>query len=386
MLTTLVSLPSATRASASRSGLLFGWVFVLTLVDVYVGLPVLLAWMFVMSGPLSLPRSQLAIFVLLTMKVAWIVGVHLAYNPAALTSILPLLGVDVILIASMLVRRDESFLRGMTWPVMVLFLVDVLFNVSTLALGTDPLGREPGARVEDILPRLGGVFGHAFYSINISIVALLFAALRGYRVMLLVAVANIALNGSFRGWLTLAIGILVVALLWARLGRWKIVTVGALAAAAVFAATVYSAQAAGELTGNFFRVHAWVTALGKIEENPVVGTHTFARGELPGIDESTIEDFGIAESAYLNYAVHYGLFPAIAHLGVVLLILLKCLRQLYQYRRREAPMAVYLAALLAGVVFIDSFYGTVLGQVLTTVVVGLFCLSYRPAVRPAPPR
>lgn len=378
------------RAPPTRSGLLFGIVLVASIFNAAFGLPALLTWMLAKSGRLALRRTDIPIVVVLLGKIAWLTVIHAIFKPQqSAFSLLQSLSVDFVLLAAFCVRKDDDFFEGLGRPLVALFMVDLLFNASSLVLGADPLGRVLGSRPDDVIPRLGGLFYHPFVSINISLMAILFSILRHQRFIGFLAVANIVMNGSFRGWVSLAVGVLVIALLRLRLGRLKFVIVCLLAAASVFVATIYSVRISEELTGNALRVYAWVTALAKIETSPWLGNHEFETGEYFSMSEDIIADWGIAESTYLGYGMHYGILPMLAHLVILLWVLLRCLRQV----RINPGMIQWLAALFAGVVFVDTFYGTLLGSVLTTTCFGLLCISYREsawltasAATPASPR
>ena len=366
-----------------KDGIVVGIILVLGLLDAAIGLPLLFLYLLLIGKKLSLERKYLPIVLLLLLKVFWITMVSIAYEDGAIFSYFRTISVDIMILLTIFLKKDKSFYRGLFIPIAVLFAVDLVFNIWTPLFGADPLGRVAVARPDDIIPRLGGIFFHPYYSINISFVVILFSMFMRYRLLLLLAIVNIAANGSYRASLTLIVLAAIYFLLMQRVKFKKLVAISVVMAAAVFAVTVVSISYLGRNSGNYYRVFAWVNAIENIMIHPIIGTHTFGTGELLNISEDTIKEFGIAESAYLDYALHYGIFPAIAHLTVILFIFSQRVKLLYSRNVNSSFNFQLVAAIFSGVVFIDTFYGgTVLGSMLTTMCYGLICISSRDVDKP----
>jgi len=64
---------------------------------------------------------------------------------------------------------DKNRLNAFLNPILLLFSVDLAFNVNSVLFGVDFFGRPSGLRPGDILPRLNGVFGNPMATVAIAI-------------------------------------------------------------------------------------------------------------------------------------------------------------------------------------------------------------------------
>jgi hypothetical protein len=360
-----------------KNGIIAGIILVVGLANEMVGLPLLFLYLLLTSKKLSLDRKYLPIVLLLQLKVLWITLVSIAYKDASILSYFRTIGVDMMIMLTILLKKDKNFYKGLFIPIAALFVVDLVFNIWTYSFGADLLGRLAMYRPGDIIPRTGGVFYHPYYSINISIVVILFSIFLRRRLLLVLSILNIVSNGSYRGSLTLIILAAVTFLLIRRAKFRTLVAISLVMVASVLALTVVSVSYIGSYSGNYYRVFAWVNAIENIGIHPIVGTHTFILGKLPSVSEYTIMEFGIAESPYLNYALHYGILPALVHLVVITFVFSQRVKSLYLQKKNRLHGFHIAAAIFAGVAFVDTFYGTVLGSMLTTMSNGLMCISSR---------
>ncbi len=365
-----------------KNGIVVGIILVLGLFGEAIGLPLLVLYLFLFGKKPSLNRKHLPIVLLILLKVLWITVVSIVYNHGTIYSYCQIISVDIMILLTIFIKKDKGFYKGLFVAIALLFAADLTFNIWIYLFGADPLGRIVGTRPDDFFHRTGGVFFHAFYSINISFIVILFSIFLRHRLLLLLAILNIASNGSYRGVLTLMVFAAICFLLMRRVKFKKLVVISIVMVAAVVAMTVISIDYLGRDSANYYRVFAWGNAIENIMIHPIVGTHTFSVGELSNINKDTFKEFGIAESAYLNYALHYGIFPAIAHLIVILFIFSQRVRLLYSRNVTGLFNFQFIGAAFSGVVFIDTFYGTVLGSMLTTMCYGLICISSRDVDKP----
>jgi hypothetical protein len=360
-----------------KDGIVAGIILVLGLLDAAIGLPLLFLYLILTGKKLSLNKNNGLIVSLLLIKVLWISLLFIYFKKGSFFCFFQTIGMDLMILLTFFLRKDEDFYRGLFSPIAVLFAVDFIFNIWSHLFGMDPLGRIAITRPDDIIPRVGGIFFHPFYSINISFIMILFSIYMRHRLLLLLAVANIATNGSYRGILTLIVLVVIYFLLTQGVKFKKLVTLSVAMVAIIFVIAIFSINYLGDNSGNYYRLFAWRNAIENIMINPIMGTHKFSIGELPNISKETIMDFGIAESTYLSYAMHYGILPAIIHFLVILFIFSQRVRLFYSRRVNSYSNFHLVAAVFSGVVFVDSFYGTVLGSMLTTMCYGLICISNR---------
>ena len=362
------------------TGLIFGLILVAGLANGMIGMPLTLGFLIITSRTLHWSGEAKILATLIALKGGWITGLLLLRGAPAPFSVVLLLSFDCALLITMLLRRPAVFTAGLSVPVLLLFVGDFSFNAWTMAFGSDPLGREAFYRPGDVLPRLGGLFSHPFYSINISVVAMLFSLMYWRsllcKVIFLAAFLNIASNGSMRGAVLLVVFFGVMFLLKRRVPFPALLIACILAAAGVFGITAFSTNYLPPGSGNHYRVFAWKNALSVVQAHPVTGYGSFQTGEIYAINEDTFQDYGIAESFYLDLAIRYGVFPAIMHFAILVFVFYISVRRLYIKGADESRLR-FIRSLFAGVAFVDSFYGTFLGSVLTSICFGVLQFTCR---------
>lgn len=193
-----------------------------------------------------------------------------------------------------------------------LLLIDAIFNLATLALGNDPLGRTLDLREGTFGKRLGGLFAHSFYSGSISICALT-ASLNNkkYRWITAIAFTNLFLAGS---WRLIIAGPLIAILLikWKNRSKAKTATFIAIASIAAVLSTIATSNIAGLLQNangsNDLRIFAWTNSIKNITNSPLIGNAFPNQQDLEGrINEEVIVENFISESWYLSTASTFGL-------------------------------------------------------------------------------
>lgn len=360
-----------------KHGIIVGIILVLGLFNEAIGLPVLFIYLILTGKKLTLERNNELICLLILLKICWITIIFVAFKDGSIYSFFQTIGMDLMILMAFLLRGDERFYKGFFIPIAMLFMVDFFFNSWTFLYDADPLGRIATMRPDDIMPRVGGIFFHPYYSINISFVTILFSLYLRHRLLLLLAVINMVWNTSYRSNLTLIILVAIIVLLRLRVKFEKLVAIAVAMVVAVFVVTYISVPYLSDYSGNYYRVFAWKNAIEFIRTDPIVGTHHLSVGNLPAISEDTIRDFGISESTYLSYALHYGIIPAILQLLLIMIIFKRRVRLLYLSRESGSYRFNFFAAIFAGVIFVDTFYGNILGSMLTTICYGFICISTR---------
>lgn len=210
-------------------------------------------------------------------------------------------------------RPDEKTISIFHWFVFIIFIIDMAFNVGGRALGQDLLGRVTDMREGLVAMRMGGIFGHSFYSGLISLTAI--TAMLGGRYSKIWAIfpaINLIMAGSWR--LTVAIPLILLFFIWKKRTYAKeILAVATLSILAVFT-TLQTSGFSGKNQmfindANTLRVFAWITAIQKISASPLTGIGYPAEKiqEGIGMDNNLIDDSLIAESWYLSSAITFGL-------------------------------------------------------------------------------
>jgi hypothetical protein len=218
---------------------------------------------------------------------------------------------------------DKHTVRRFGHLLIALFLVDLTFNLFTLATGADILGRQLDARDGLIFGRGGGLFAHSFYSGSISIAALTTLASRGpVRWLLLLPVVNLLLAGSFRFAAALAI-LLLFSWGWqrrTRLADAALIVMCSLLLVAAVIATSDPTITGGSNQSNLFRLFAWMTAIDKIAMAPLfgVGFPNEAIIQEVGVSFETLDEHLVAESWYLSSAITFGIPYTVLYLAALI--------------------------------------------------------------------
>ncbi len=245
-------------------------------------------------------------------------------------------------------RPDKGSRRLFRRLALCLFLADLGFNLLGSYLGHDLLGREMDTREGVLSTRMGGLFGHSFYSGSISLATLVILLSAGRRrAWAVLPMLNLALAGSWR--LAVAIPLVLLFYVWTSRTFWKELAAILVFSAAAIVATVGSSGLVENdwmevNESNTLRVLAWVLAIDKIAESPLTGAGYPQDNTLDGISAQTIDESLTAESWYLGAALTYGL-PYMALRLVAVLV--------WYARGRRTPFG----QLVFPLVMVDLVYG-----------------------------
>jgi len=358
-----------------NKGFVFGLLLLASALNLTAGLIFILIYsLFVHFN--AIPRGRYAVIpYLLALKAVWIIGVDIVLSDRTFYHSLANISSDVIILLFLFVRVNSDFLKNTLLLVVSLFFVDIVFNFTTLLFGVDPLGRAVGARPDDILPRMGGVMGHPFYSVNISLLGMIAGIYLSNKKIIYLSVIALAINGTFRSPLILILLGVIYFLHVQSFRFYAKLIVYITFIAIVFIITALSGLIAVDESGNFLRLLAWDNAIRNIYENPLFGTHTFLSGSFDVMSADTIIDYGIAESMHLQVALDYGILPAVITILVLSIIMIQA-DSVYSSTAGKNHQ-VFASSVMASVMFVDSFYGTAYGSVLVTFIFVLLCISLK---------
>lgn len=352
---------------------MFGTLLALAQINLSFGLPLMLLSLIFFHKNIRIDETKMDIKVALFIKAIWIVLIWAFFKSNSFFVLMQTLSLDIILISLVFFRVDQSFLKGVATSVSALLILDFTFNLAIYFFGIDPLGRGGSLRPGDVIPRVGGLFGHPFYSVNIAVVGIFCGLILRSRPILLASIINLLMNGTFRSPLTLISFILFLIAVKYKTKLRTIVISSLIFAIAVISITVYTAGK-DEYGGNALRVIAWANSIENIVNNPILGTHTFRTDPIDDMSADIIVDYGIAESTYLQYALDYGVMPMILHLFIIFRMLSSNYSRFLVEARNDDVRR--LALILSAMIFTDTFYGTLFGSVLTTYFAGLMLISY----------
>lgn len=349
---------------SEKKGFIFGFILSVSQINIVYGLPFVLFFILLLSNKIELNKKNKFLFILLIFQILWLSAVFLLF-PSNLNHYIKNANIFIIILLVLISKFDLNFLIGLSKSLMILFLLDFSFNICTFFLGVDPLGRQPQLRPDDVVERLGGVFGHSFFSLNISFIGIIIAYIRKRRMVFLLALINIIIIGIFRGFILLLLIFVAFLVIKKGVSFIKLKVLSLLIATTVFVTTFYSVTL--QLSqSNLMRVYAWLLSFYNIIEFPIFGKHDFLYDDkFESVSFDTIYYYGITESQYLELAVHYGIITSI----VLLIIMYKLFKESYTNFRGsiQDDRFTRIALIASFILFTDLFYGSIFGSSLTTV-------------------
>lgn len=350
---------------SEKKGLFFGFILSISQINIVYGLPIILLLIVFLSDKIELKAKNKQLFYLLIFQILWMTAVFL-FLPSNLNHYIKNVNLFIIILLILISKFDLKFLIGLSKSLIILFILDFIFNLFSFFLGFDPLGRQPQMRPDDVVERLGGLFGHSFFSLNISFIGLIAAYILRKKSIFVLAIINILLIGILRGYLILLL--LIISFLFIKKGvsYLKLKAISLLFATTVFIGTFYTVTL--QLSqANLMRVYAWLISIIGISENIFVGKHDFMYDDkFDSVSFETIYYYGITESQYLELGLHYGLVSML----VLVIIMFKLFKKSYEAFNKSKVVDIKLnkiTLISTFIIFTDLFFGSIFGSTLTTV-------------------
>ncbi|MBT8556444.1 hypothetical protein G6663_03945 [Polynucleobacter paneuropaeus] len=399
------------------AGWVIGLLLLLTTVRQAVGLPLLLIYLIAIGGLVRPSKEYLVIAALLILKIVFISVIcknNLGdINALNLKEWFRRIVIDLILLMMVFIRLRPDIKKSFYYFCTTLFLFDLICNIYNhiqgISWGGIPLQIRPG----DWLGRSGGIFGHPFYSIDISLVALFTAFLLRNRYLvplLLTVVLNLVLAGSQRGMLALALVIILYALFYWRAKTIYIYLVSALIVGAVFLGVAEIAVHHPELVAHNERIFRWSYGYEALISNwQQVNNYLRLNPEVFIPQSSSLINspfylktplfFINAESYYLSEAVNYGLLVSLLSILIffrVYKINHKCNDALLKLSSDSGEISAasslqaspssslgstWIAFFLGFFIFLDGFYGYLMGVTFLIFFYAVVCFTDQSALK-----
>ncbi len=351
--------------TSENKGLFFGFILSISQLNIVYGLPVVLFFILLFSETKALKNKNKRLFFLLIFQIIWMTAIFLFF-PSNFNHYIKNINVFIIILLILISKFDLKFLIGLSKSLIILFIVDFIFNLFSFFLGFDPLGRQPQMRPDDVVERLGGIFGHSFFSLNISFIGLIASYISRKKVIFVCAIVNILLIGILRGYLILLLLVIAFYIVKKGVSYFKLKVISILFATSVFIGTFYTVSL--QLSqANLMRVYAWLISILGISENLLVGKHDFMYDDkFDSVSFETIYYYGITESQYLELGLHYGLLSMIALL-VIMFNLFSISYNSFKNSKVEDFKMNKITLISTFIIFTDLFFGSIFGSTLTTV-------------------
>jgi hypothetical protein len=394
------------------TGLIIGFLLLLMVVRQSIGLPLLFMYLIAIGGLVKPRKEYLVIAVLLIIKIIIITIIcknNLQdMNEPNLKEWFRRIIIDVILLFMIFIRLKPSIKKGFYYFCIALGILDLICNIYAHIHGVSwsgvPFDKRPG----DFFGRSGGFFGHTFYSINISLAAFFSALLLQNRYLaplLSLSAANLILAGSQRGPLALAVIVILSTFFYWRVKTIYIYLASASIVAVVFLGVANIAAHHPELVAHNQRIFLWgyghealisnwQHVSNYLRINPEVFITQTSNLMKSSLYLNTSLFFFNAESYYLSEAVNYGLLVSLLSIVIffrIYKINSKCSDALLKFISSNnekisatlSPKAkpIWFAPLLSLFIFLDGFYGYLIGATFITFFYAMVCFADQDALR-----
>ncbi|APC05327.1 hypothetical protein AOC10_01675 [Polynucleobacter asymbioticus] len=362
-------------------GIIIGLFLCLVIIRQAVGIPLLFLFILLAGRTIKPIKSYLLIALIMAFKILLISiivinnsnGLDLATGKIIYQRTVN----DIILLFMLFVALTVDNKKGFFHFCIFLFILDLLFNVYTYIYGVTPYGDIPNKRFYDIALRVEGIFRHPFYSILISVAALFVGFLERRKWLILLAIINILINGSERGYLILFFIAIFFPLIHFKVKEKYLNIVSVMMVTIIFGSVYYLANKLTGFMAHQDRISRWAAGFYSILINPfqISSWIRWMPQEFPEnlkfyptIEQSYFQMN--AESLYLSQAVNYGMLICLVTIGVY-----------YFFYNRLRSKFIFLiswdaqiALLFSYIIFLDGFFAYSMGAIYITFFYCIFCV------------
>ena len=368
---------SISSSSNLYKGFIFATLLILAQINQQLGVILILSSFLLLTQLKKLNAWEQITAMLVAFKIGSIVFIDAIFGGFQINAVATIIMQDILLFVALFCRVDLNFIRGFAKGIIVLFMVDFAFNLNTFFTGADFFDRAIRTRPGDLSLRYGGVFGHAFASINISLLALFSAYFLKQRFILILAILILLINSSLRGPVSVVLIFSIFLLAKLRIPLWIYIFFALFFVTSLVFATyfvsLYEYENYNYISANGLRVFAWQNAIALILESPIIGSHDFLQTEDQlTMNFDTVEDFGITESYFLKLWVHYGIFPVLT----AVIIYTRLVSKFFKNFKNNKNLINFVTFIIITYACIDKFYGSFWGATLTSTFIGLFCFCF----------
>ena len=354
-------------------GLIYAFILVFCQFEPPIGLPLILIGSTLYFSTKNISKDYLQLSYLFIAKIILMTAIFLMFKFQYGFSYLALrISTDLIMLCLLFFNPSNKFINGFINGIIILFFVNLLFNIYLFFNGFDPLGRELYTRTGESLPRFSGVFGHPYFSTYISFLGLIISVLKKSKVFMTISLLSCLFTGSFRSW-TLTGTFIVSYFSLKNFSKNKVFTIMIFLAIISIALIFYFAY---EGNANFLRVFAWQNSLQKILQNPILGYHNFAYyrfdGEIEAMNTDVVLSLGLAENQYLQFMQDNGILVGVLHLLIYIKIFTIVLNRFYKNQNNHL---YFTQGIFACVAFSDTFYGGLMENILLATIFSVFALK-----------
>ena len=166
-----------------------------------IGLPMILSGSIVYFSWKNISKKYTQLFTIILLKIIIISSIFLLFKfQYGLSYLAFRISPDLIFLTLLFFKPPIKFTGGFMNGIFVIFILNLLFNIYSFFIGSDPFGREILLRTNENIPRFGGVFGHPYLSSYLNLITLLFAILKRNKFIIFLSSCLCLFTGSLRSW------------------------------------------------------------------------------------------------------------------------------------------------------------------------------------------
>lgn len=211
------------------------------------------------------------------------------------------------MLLALIVRVEKKFMQGLVHVIFFVFIIDCFFNMYTLATANDLLGRRVDFRSNDLLPRVGGIYGFSFISTAISLMALIASLYLKNRFITTMVLIFMPLTGGLRSLVLLAATLIGMICAYFIKSRFLFFILALICGGSILTGIfIFS-----DVSSNAIRILALTFGAQEIFVSPIFGNIGYEITQYEaGVTSIGIEELmaaGNSEQQFLNIGIHFGI-------------------------------------------------------------------------------
>lgn len=346
----------------STKGFFYGLLLLATPLNYIIILPILFIATLLLSDSLSFPR-HIPKYLLLSLYILSLFIFFLEFyrgiNGQDLN--LRLLIFPSFFLMASLCDFKKPFFDGLFISMILIFLINTLFNLYVYLNGSDLLDRVIDYRGDDFYPRLGGLYGHSFLNNAINVMGFLAGFYNKNKTLMWISILSFFSSASLREPICGILIIITYILIHYQFKKITKLFILLLFVIGVLVSTIWSTHVEQPNKSNIIRVIAWKNSIASISDNLIFGVadnlslrdpYTLSSLSAKTFSDAEKTNLFRSESEYLELGYHFGVVPVILLALLIFNNIKTPLQNLSAFNRSKD--------LLAMIIFADTFYGSLL--------------------------
>jgi hypothetical protein len=370
-------------------GIIFGSAVCLSQFNLKYGIPASILIFIIINRDKFNLKINYSIKLILLLKIFVITFIWLLFSNKGKYNYIQIISPDILLLLLLYFSNlDQKFVKGMAYPLFLLFISDFFYNIYSLFINSGLAGT---MRAGDVIPRLTGILNSPIASVNISFLFFVYALyFRKYLLSILSFLAAM-MTGALKAPLLFVAYFIGLFVLKLDLKKIYIFIFSLIFILSIYTLVSFHSNLdhhnwclreclkcmSIDLNGSAMRMVAWENTIQNIILNPIHGFNQF--NQEPYFGSSSTEGLinrGIAESTYLQYMVDWGALVGILQLTMLMLIFLKKRNQLIEGHvgpRLRYEQIVTTALALAFI--LDSFFSSFFSSFIVVIYAGILVIN-----------